>query len=432
MKRSCLLILFLTVLFIPKAQSGISSSKDSLQTLIKSFKYNQALEYIDHLLVMDSSCKDLYAAKGFALRELYDYEHAVKAYLQALMLDSTNSSLIIEVANTYKLSEDYPHSLAYFSKALEKDTANLFLQLECANCKLLNNQFDDAINDFMRLYIKDSTNSYVIKCLAFSFSKLLQTEVAIFFYQKAIEINPTDVSSVLGLTNLFTKTKAYKEGIKRTEQYRAIDPSNENVNSMNAFLYLSDKQYDLAIERYLKCIEAGDSSEFILKNIGIAYYSKEEYDMAKGFFEKAYGIDPTNASTVHFLGVSCYRSFYKELGILYLEKAMELYQPSLDKLAMVYRNYAEACQGWDKCPSEKKIDATLRAYEFNPSDSILALSLGSEYEHAKNYAKALEYYKVYLKVMPKEEEENLPAKYSRRLYFENKIKKLTVLSEEKK
>lgn len=137
-------------------------------------------------------------------------------------------------------------------------------------------------------------------------------------------------------------------------------------------------------------------------------------------------MDVMDASTLHYLGISCYRSFYKELGVSYLEEALKLYKPTEEKIALIYRNYAEACKGWDKCSSEKKISSSLRAFELNPLEVTLARDLATEYELAKDTTQAIKFYEIYLNTL--KEDPKTPIKYSQRASYLNRLMKLKGLA----
>jgi len=421
-KHVSLFLLAFILLISTEVKSNGSVQKDSIQLLIRNFKYNEALALIDRALLNEPSNKELFSNKGFVCKGLYSYENAIKAYLKALSLSPTDQELLTALANTYKLSQDYPNAVKFYTYALANDTNNVFLKMEAATCKLLNDQFDDAIADFSELYQKDSLNTYILKSLGYGFNQIELSEWSIYYFQKALNIKPSDYGCVLSLANLFIKDKKYAEGIKVTDAYQLLDSTNREVNSKNAYLYLLDKKYNPAIQKFKKCIEAGDTSKFNYKNIGIADYSIEEYDEAKGYLEKAHEMDANDASTLHFLGLSCYRSYYKELGVIYLEEALKLYQPMEEKIALIYRNYAEACKGWDKCSSEKKISSSLRAFELNPLETTLARDLATEYEMVKDTTQALKYYDIYLNNL--KEDPKTPIKYSIRASYLYRVMRL--------
>lgn len=399
-----------------------SAQKDSIQTLMRKYNYGEALKLLNIALQADPKNKEMLSNKGFVLKEMYSYDQAIKAYSDAVAMDTTDERLVTALANTYKLSHDYPNAVRCFISAQSMDSTNRYLKLEVATCKLLNDQYVDAITDFTHLYKADTLNTYILKSLGYSFNQLEKYDLSIIFFQKALKVIPNDPGSVLSLANLYQKLKQYPEGITVTNAYRMLDSTNKEVNSKNAYLYLLDKNYPEATSRFQKCIDAGDSTKFNFKNLGIAYYSINEYDKGKGYLEEANVLDPEDASTLHFLGICCYRSFYKELGIKYLEEALKLYRPTEEKIALVYQNYAEACRGWDKCPPEKKLSSSLRAYELDPTDSYLALDISHQYEHSKNWTKAIQYYELFLNTLKTDETD--PTQRSSRKRYELELEQL--------
>lgn len=426
MKNSVVIFICIALLFSSEVWSIGSAQKDSIQILMRQYNYGEALKLLNNALQVDPKNKEMLSNKGFVLKEMYSYDQAIKAYADAIALDTTDQRMVTALANTYKLSHDYPNAVRCFTKAQAMDSTNRYLQLEVATCKLLNDQYIDAITDFVPLYKADSLNTYVLKSLGYSFNQIEKYDLSIIFFQKALNIIPNDPGSVMSLANLYLKLKQYPAGITVTNTYRMLDSTKKEVNSKNAYFYLLDKNYPEATARFQKCIDAGDSSKFNFKNLGIAYYSINEYDKGKGYLEEAYGLDPEDASTLHFLGICCYRSFYKELGIKYLEEAIKLYRPTEEKIALVYQNYAEACRGWDKCPTEKKISSSLRAYELNPADSSLALNLAREYDQAKNWPKAIQYHELFLNSLKTDETDPSQRSFKKRheLELEQLKKKL--------
>lgn len=404
------------------ARSIGSAQNDSIQSLMRNSRYSEALTLIDKALSKEPSNWELFTYKGIVCRALYSYDHAIKAYQDALTLNTSNQELLTALASTYKLSLDYPNAIQYYIRALANDSTNLFLKMEVATCKLLNDQYEDAVVDFTNLYQLDSLNTYVLKSLGYSYNQMDLSHYSILLFQKALRVKPNDGGCVLSLANLFIKEKRYADGIQVTDAYRLIDSTNREVNSKNAYLYLLDKRYNPAIQKFENCIEAGDTTEFVYKNLGIACYSIDAYDEAKGYLEKAHEMDLKDASTLHYLGISCYRSYYKELGVIYLEKALKLYQPTEEKIALLYKNYAEACKGWDKCSSEKKISSAQRAFEFNPLETTFARDLATEYELAKDTTQAIKYYEIYLSTL--KEDPKTPVKYSLRASYLYRLMKL--------
>jgi len=401
MKHTFLLLLALALMGTQKVQSKRTPLGENIQVMIDDFNYDKALILLDSAITEDQTSTEWYTTKGKVLRSLYDYEKAVQCFEKVLELDSTNNQVLIEIANTYKLQEDYPHSIHYFSKALERDTTNTFLKLECGNCYLLNKAYPEALKEFSDIYHKDTLNCYAIKMLAYIYNKINLPDISKMFYQEAIIINPSDYSSVLGLNNVLMGQNKYQEGIQLTEKYiKSIDAKNKWINSANALLYLKNKQHDMAIKRFSNCLVLNDTTAFIYKHLGISYYSIDSFDVAKTYLEKAYQLDPDDVNTMQFLGLACSKSYYKELGIFYIEKAVAHYAPMEEDMAYIYLKLDEVCKAWSVCPAEKKLAASIKAYQFNSKNPNSAFNLAAEYENVKNYAKAIEFYQLYLDAVP--------------------------------
>jgi tetratricopeptide (TPR) repeat protein len=401
MKTTGIILFGLLVLATLKIEAIPNTQTDSIQYFIREFKYHEALSLINRAIEKDQSSKELYQLQGNVLRGMYAYDSSIKSYLKALSIDSTDKQILIETANTYKLIQDYQNALHYYSKASINDTSNVLLRMECANCKFLGEQYSHSNGDFMKIYKEDTLNYFAIKRLAVGYNKVNHNDTSILFFKRAITINPFDASNVTNLCNILITNDKYQEGIDLTENYRLIDSTNQKVNSVNAYLYLLNKQYKTAIEKFNKCIATNDSSRFVLKNLGISYFKNESFDTAKFWLEKAYVLDTTDVLNLQFLGITCSQAHYSKLGIFYLEKALEQYDPMLKDFASIYRNLAEIYRIWTQCSCEKRLDIYLKAYELNPKDSLLAFFIGAEYDNCKkDYHKAIEFYKIYLKTKP--------------------------------
>lgn len=423
-KFCCFLIVSLFI-SIP-AKSLAYASTDSIDLLMKEYKYEKALVIINRLIPENILSKDLYIIKGRALKGLFNYSKAIDSYLAALSLDSLDNQILVELATTYQQIPDYSNSLKYFQLALLNDSTNKLLQIECANCKYYLDAYKDAIADFNKIYRNDTSNYFVIKRLSWSHSKVNQIDTAIYYYKKAIQLNPHDANNVINICNLLILQKKYREGILISEDYLTLDSTNNGVNSQNAYLHLLDKNYDLAIPRFKNCIQHHDTSKFVHKNIGVAYFRLggiNNYDTAKYYFEKAYNMDTTDINTLHFLGLSCSQSYYKDKGVYYLEKAAQQYTTFINEYGTIYRNLVEACRTWTKCPCEKTLSVGIKAYELNPKDSLLIYFIASAYDNCKkDKEKAIEYFKKFLSTKPTKDDGNIAIEYA---FAERRLKELS-------
>jgi tetratricopeptide (TPR) repeat protein len=394
---------------------------------MKEFKFSQALNLIDKEMEKKYNLKVLYYYKGNIMREMFSYNEAIKSYLAAYAIDSIDNTILINLANTYQSNKQYDSSIYYFSRALSLDPTNKYLALEIATNRFLSEQWNQAKECFFKLYQKDTSNYYVITKLAYCYNRLNIIDSAFFYLNQACILNPLDANNLKSYCVTSIAKKDYKAGIKKTEQFILKDSNNFEITSLNAYLYLLDKQYRSSILKYLKCIERKFNSFQIYKNLGIAYYRLNTYDSAKIFLEKAYYIDSLDVNNIEFLSSACLNSYYKELGIFYYEKYIELSGYDIVKYSEVYQNLYDACWSWSKCPSEKLLSVSLFTYRLNPEKLSILYNIGYCYDtRQKDYPKAIEYYTKYLSEKKKIEEPSIIMKggYNLDKIVEIRIKEL--------
>jgi tetratricopeptide (TPR) repeat protein len=377
---------------------------DSIKHYMNEYKYVKALELVDRQIQKGDSTKEIWIVRANALKGLFNYDLAIKSYLHALTLDSLANQANIELAKLYELLSDYNAAMKYFTKALKYDPENVMLQIEYANCLFYNNLHKNALLEYYKIYENDTMNYFVIKRIASCYDSFGQEDTAVYFFKKAMRINPADASNILSICNIYITQKNYEEGIKASEGYRCYNSLNARINSQNAYLYQLRKDFNTSIAKFKECLENNDTSKFVLKNIGIDYCKLGQipnFDTAKYYLERAYFMDTTDITTLNFLGIACSKSYYKKLGVFYLEKATQLYTPILNEYSIVYRNLVEVCRTWDKYPCEKLLPICLKAYELNPNDSILSYYIAYEYDNCmSDKRKAVQYYRKFLETKP--------------------------------
>jgi tetratricopeptide (TPR) repeat protein len=396
MKPLCKL-LFLMAGMLCARLSATNLQPDSIQFYIGQFQYSKALELIDREIKIGRSPDQNYIKKGDILRDMYSYDEAVSAYLNAYSFDTTDISLLIRIARTYQAMKQLSVSNSYFTRVLSLDPTNTYVSVEIATNKYLDEHWTEAKTDFLRLYDSDTANFYVVNRLANCYNKIFLPDSAMVYFNRAYALNPRNLINLRSLCVTGMLLKDYKTGITKTEQYLVTDSTNGEMMSLNAYLYLLDKQYRQSIEKNLKCLNNNNRTVQVYKNLGIAYYRLSVFDTAKTYLEQAYMLDTLDVNTVEFLSSACLKSYFKEQGIFYYERFIELSGFDIEKYAEVYKNLYQACLSWTKCPKDKILQVSLRAYQLNPESYDMLYTIAYYYdENEKDYATAIAYYKEYL------------------------------------
>ena len=122
-----------------------------------------------------------------------------------------------------------------------------------------------------------------------------------YYFRKSIEVNPSDVQSVLQLkNNILLSKKKYLESITLCKKFLQIDSVNSKIYYQMGYSYLLNKQFDTARNQFNTCLQLKDSSRAVLKGIGIACFRMDSFATAKIALEKAYFMNTTDVNTLEY------------------------------------------------------------------------------------------------------------------------------------
>lgn len=392
--KSSLIVTFLFTFISIQAQR-----LESITSNIQNYEYQKAIDQIERIGGSDSDLEFL-KLKAAALKGLKRYQEALPCYEKLFNKDTTDLRNGVDLANCHQFLGDYKKEQKIYHMLVRLYKDNNFLIQQLANSYYLDNDFVNAIAHYSIAYMEDSS-LYVTRQLAQCFDNINLTDTAIFFYKKAIELNPIDLQSTYRLANIYKQKKEYKAGIALTDQYLKKDSTNVLILRTNGLLNFLDKDFRNSTLRFEKCITLSDTSDFTNKYLGYSYFKTENYEKAKDYLEKAFMNDSTNADLCYALGLSCDYSIYKKLGIKYLNKTVELMTPSPETLSQVYRSLANVNTGFYKY--EDALEAYLKAYELTPNDPLLIYELAFHYDQRMNDKdKSIKFYQAFMATRPKD------------------------------
>jgi tetratricopeptide (TPR) repeat protein len=387
-------LLFLSIFafysFLVPAQN---SSLDSIRNFLLNYKYKEALNMLEYVPNNQLDIK-FNVLRGNAYKGLFRYAEAIKEFETVLKSDSNHYQSVIELANLNKQVGNYTQSLLYLTKAYRAKPTDATI-IEQANIYFLLENYKKATSLYLFAYQKDTDNIFLSANIARCYDNQDIPDSAVLFFNRTLSAHPSDYQSTYRLMNIYINTKQYAKGLGVAENYRKQGNDNGKINRMIAYLYLMNKQYHPAIERFKECIAKNDTDKFIQKFTGISYYRAATYDTAAIYLQNAFRKDTTDATVCYLLGLSCAQSYYKELGIKYIQKAIKLTEPLPDYLSSMYQNLADACTGFYQY--KEAFSALRKAQELTPSDTVLIFKFAENYESLGDRDNAIKYYRDFLK-----------------------------------
>ncbi|MDO4772093.1 MAG: phosphodiester glycosidase family protein [Bacillota bacterium] len=230
-------------------------------------------------------------------------------------------------------------------------------------------------------------------------------ETAKSYFEKALEVDPNNISSMNGIADVSDQFHKKDEASK--VHLKILDIQNDYIPALTYMgrLYEEKKQYKVAIDMFSRLVAADERNFDGLKTLGSLYQETKNDKKAIEYYEKAYEVD--NKS---FLAYSLINLYKKELKKS--EKDFELVKKTAtmleavqeEKEATTYYEKAHALKGDDLFVIRKlagiykKSDRTLaltyleKAYALDSKDLEVIKSLALLYEEDGKTETALKYY----------------------------------------
>lgn len=182
--------------------------------------------------------------------------------LMAVPSGERDSKYYIIIGKAYLMKGNYPKAIESYKKAIEKDSTN-----------------EEAKSSLAKIYIKMGKYDLAIKYL----EDLIKSK------------NPqikTDAKLDLGW--VYLKQGKHSEAEKMFLGVLESDPGNWLANFKLGFVYYEKKDYEKAVEYYLKALSGVPSlsKSQVYYNLGLAYYKEGDIPKAKDAWMGAVKVDP--------------------------------------------------------------------------------------------------------------------------------------------
>ena len=254
---------------------------------------------------------------GTALQLQQKHEEAYICLKQAYELDSSEfylSSAAVAAIN----AEKWEDAIKYYQKltSLHPEKQNFQYNLACAYQALEN--YDKAISLLSQLAMLNPKSIAMGQRLADCYEKTGQYAQAQNAYENLIRLGkiPPSVYYKYALLCVRTDNKDKAETIfKKVIQ---LEPTNAYAHKDLGVVYLSQRLFDYAKDEFLQAQKLAPNDALINFELANFYYATSDFITASTFYEKAYGIEPTNIDINTFRGLNC-------IALNNLDKALEIF-----------------------------------------------------------------------------------------------------------
>lgn len=275
-------------------------------------EYRQALVFDKNNQIAQKLLADLGNAKrraeitkhintGVDLQIRKNYDEAIKEYMLALKSDPSNADIWVNIGSALQAKEDYERAIQSYKKALEIKPGNkTALQgIQASTDAKAAKDLDDSTASAAALYKAGDYAGALAK------------------YQTVLKQTPNDAgvhfniaAALQQLNRLDESIIEYKNAVRlddKNEEYKkyletALDKKAEPMIAQ-AIATHKEKNYAQAIDLYQQAIALRPKRVELYYNLAGAYYSRQQYDLARAQYAKALELDPKGqVDDLWFLG----------------------------------------------------------------------------------------------------------------------------------
>jgi tetratricopeptide (TPR) repeat protein len=357
MKSLCIIPLILLCFNASAQQEPAENSvPEEIDKFIQLYQFNNALTLLNS--IEDSLSLEVLKRKGTCYHLLGNYNDAIKAYEKIVEIDSMNNGALNALGQLYSKQK----------------------------------QFGGSIICYTKLIAMDSLNSYYYKQFGIVGLQAAIPGVAFQNFAKALALNPGDIESCAHLAEMLIKGEQPEIAEKYLKKTLAVS-SSSTLTLLLAKAQMGGKKYNAAINTIDKFLIKGDTTLEYARIKGICLFQLKKYEEAIPWLDFLLDNDMHAEWIYYHMGIS-YQNLNKHaVAINYFNKAVK--EGISDQLGDYYVQLAWSHEAINNFKSAVKYYKA--AYE-ESKDNLLLYQLGRSYDvYFKDTAKAIEYYKKYLK-----------------------------------
>lgn len=404
-------ILFYNV-FIFISVLAFSQTQSKLQILYFNNQFQQVITASDSLLSKNPTNFEAWYYKGLAENSLYKFPEALTSFEKALVLTNDKLHLLFLMGNACESAGNNEKAIETYQLIIEIDSLHIPAKARLAKVYKNQKQYKLAIDMYSNLIEQDTTNGFFYAELAYCCNKFGLKQPVMYFYEKAIALNPYDFESCRFLVNEYIDRKYYEDALYYVDSFLTRFPKNVRLLKQKAYVYALGGNYLDAVNQFQEVVELGDSSLFTSKYYGQSLYNNGQYEESIYWLGRYLSVNKDDARNYFILGLACQHNYQYKKSVKYFDFALsQLYDKKLiariyKETGNTYAKYGDYLGFRDSTgiKAPKKYDLALENYllaeEIAPDDYTIYKVLGQFYEtKIKDLKIALYYYEKYYNLL---------------------------------
>ncbi len=188
--------------------------------------YGKAVTGLKNALSKSPNDAEMWYTLGRSYLELEDNKNATTAYEKAVASEPAKNQWLYELGLQYYNSDQFANALKYFTKAADAGYAktNDFLE-NIGFTYLYTNDADNGMKNLNNVLARKPNNTELLSDIAQAMYKTKRYDDALTYYQKLMDLNPKDASTLYMAGMAFQKKGQKEKGQAMCDKAISMDPS---------------------------------------------------------------------------------------------------------------------------------------------------------------------------------------------------------------
>ena len=406
------LIVILTLALLPRMtalNAQESSPLAEAREAIARYEYSKAIELLDKALESAKDAtdiRDLSLQKARCQKKMLRYDAAAETLASVMNPGAMDVEVAGELADCHVSSGKLADALGLYSILCMQHPENLYFSIQKASLLFKINDFQGCAEEGKAICSRDSIPS-MLSLVGASLLKMGQVDSSLAYYRKSLALNPSNPNTVVSISNILLGKKDYDGTISLAKSFLEEAPDNLGVAQILGVAYYLKDDQDNAYEVFKQLRKDGDDSYGTMYYSGLNALALNRFEVAQDCFEEAWQTDSSDVRLAVNFAISLAKDRIirkkdgitinnAEKAITFFSKAEEMAEPDHEIMYKIHNGLGQLYLM--KQDAKAALPHYEAAYEYNPKDISLLVSIGYCHRIRKDYKTALQYYEKYLKL----------------------------------
>lgn len=266
----------------------------------------ESLKYFEKAVQYEPNNKAVTTELASAYLDLRKYAQARMAYKKLEELGETTAANYKQILTLSYQLKNNDEVVVYARKLKQADPSEkIAFYMGKANYEI--ESYGDAIKWLNDAAKEDPANAEIPYMIAHSYADMMNYKQAVPYFQKAIELKPTESYWIYELGLICYAMHDDKNALKYILEAgdKGLKKDNDYMENLG-IAYLNTGDLDKGVKILDDLLQKRPADMNLLNMIAEALYYKGKYDQAIDYWDKALAYDKTDATSLYMIGM-CYQ-----------------------------------------------------------------------------------------------------------------------------